>query len=104
MFRFLRRNSPNVEASSLPSAFVYTVHKAGSMFLHELCAEVAPKLGLIPVSLNDPAFSKRIDPKNWGGFIESFAESRACFGPIRLTPGSGVRKEGMDNGEERQRK
>lgn len=66
----------------MKSVLIYTVHKAASMFLHRLTAEIAAELGISYYSINGDQHFDAIKSESWKGFIED--ENRAgCFGPIR---------------------
>lgn len=65
---------------------VYTVHKAGSMFIHRLTADVSARLDLDYHSINGPLY-ETIKMQTWKGYIDGIAVP-SCFGPIRS--GSGI--------------
>ena len=64
---------------------IYTVHKAGSMFLHGLTIDATQELGIVYNSPN-PVGSKRdydeVRKLTWKGYIEDPTRN-GCFGPIR---------------------
>jgi hypothetical protein len=66
----------------MKSVLVYTVHKAASMFLHRLTAEVAGELDITYYSINYERDSEAIRKLSWKGFLES-GNRTGCFGPIR---------------------
>lgn len=61
---------------------VYTVHKAGSMFLHDICGELAAHLELGHSSLNYPEQLESIRQQSWRTHIE-LNPLNHVFGPIR---------------------
>jgi hypothetical protein len=66
----------------MKSVLIYTVHKAASMFLHQLTAEVAEEPGIRYYSINNDRHFDAIKSESWKRFIEN--ENRTgCFGPIR---------------------
>lgn len=67
----------------MTKVLIYTVHKAASMFLHALAADVAEQLRLTHHSVNDERLYEPIVSASWAKYIEA-APDRSCFGPIRL--------------------
>ncbi len=61
---------------------IYTVHKAGSSFLHQLTSEIAKRMELPYYSINDPQFFDDIKRKSWRAFILEGGK-HGVFGPIR---------------------
>lgn len=61
---------------------VYTVHKAGSMFLHQLTGELCALAGLRHCSINLPELREKIRDRSWKGVIEA-DDGKTLFGPIR---------------------
>lgn len=66
----------------MKSVLIYTVHKAASMFLHRLTAEVAQEFGIPYYSINNDRDFETIKTASWKGFIEGGGRT-GCFGPIR---------------------
>jgi hypothetical protein len=61
---------------------IYTVHKAGSMFIHRLTKNITEELGINYISINDVEYEDAIPTRSWNAFIEDVSLS-GCFGPIR---------------------
>jgi sulfotransferase family protein len=61
---------------------IYTVHKAGSMFLHKLTNNIAKELYIDYYSINDNKIHDEIEVYSWNAFIENNLLT-GCFGPIR---------------------
>lgn len=64
------------------SVLIYTVHKAGSMFLHKLTIDVAREFGICYYSINNDRYYDEIKQSSWSTFIEDKLK-QGCFGPIR---------------------
>jgi len=61
---------------------IYTVHKAASMFLHELGTDLERQLQLVFYSINNKDYHDQIKNLSWKSFIET-TKGPCCFGPIR---------------------
>lgn len=61
---------------------IYTTHKAASMFLHELTAEVSGGIKVDYYSVNYDQHYNSIKELSWKKFIE-IQPAPGCFGPIR---------------------
>lgn len=61
---------------------IYTVHKAGSMFLHRITAEAAEAFGLDYYSINKECHYDLIQSNSWNSLTEDDSKT-GCFGPIR---------------------
>ncbi|HEB87777.1 MAG TPA: hypothetical protein ENI68_12305 [Gammaproteobacteria bacterium] len=66
----------------MKSVLIYTVHKAASMFLHKLGADMGKRLELDTYSINNKKYYDQIKNSSWKLFIES-TTGPSCFGPIR---------------------
>ena len=64
------------------SVLIYTVHKAASMFLHRLTADVAREFGITYHSINFDRDHEAIKRGSWKNFLECGGRT-GCFGPIR---------------------
>lgn len=69
----------------MKSILIYTVHKAASMFLHQISADVSKEYGITHYSPNakeDNNYYDEIRRVTWKAFIED-PSRQGCFGPIR---------------------
>jgi hypothetical protein len=66
--------------------FVYTVHKAGSMFLHRLLKDMARYFVLPHHSMNDERTRALIKETSWCEYFEAH-RGAGIFGPIRVNEG-----------------
>lgn len=71
-----------LEGTNMKSVLIYTVHKAASMFLHKLGADIGKQLELDAYSINDKKYYDQIKNSSWKSFVESTTKP-SCFGPIR---------------------
>src|SRR5207244_1685573 len=78
-----RRHGSELMETAESRVLVYTLAKAGSMFLHELTAEISRRLSVPYYSINDPKLQPEIQRSSWKRFIEE-REGPAYFGPIRV--------------------
>ena len=60
---------------------IYTVHKAASVFLHQVASEVSQELCIDHHSVNSPLYDTIME-RSWKGLIEDDTKT-GCFGPIR---------------------
>lgn len=67
----------------MKKVLVYTLHKAASMFIHKLNAEIATFLGVNSCSINGDHFADEIRRNSWKTVIATHDEC-AVFGPIRM--------------------
>jgi len=67
----------------LDKILVYTIHKAGSMFLHKITSEASEAFGLDYYSINKECHYDLIKQNGWNCLIED-ASKTGCFGPIRV--------------------
>jgi len=67
---------------AVKNVLIYTVHKAASMFLHKLGADLATRMEFEFYSINDKNYYDEIKNSSWKSFIES-TSGASCFGPIR---------------------
>ena len=66
----------------MKSVLIYTVHKAGSMFLHRLTNNLSKHVGFKYYSINNDEYFDQIKSSSWKKFIEN-SPTNSCFGPIR---------------------
>jgi sulfotransferase family protein len=66
----------------MKKVLIYSVHKAGTMFLHYLTNRIAQELGINYVSISDDRYHDEIQVRSWNVFIEDDSRT-GCFGPIR---------------------
>ncbi len=66
----------------MKKVLIYTVHKAASMFLHQLASAVSKELGIHHYSINNDHDYDAIMQQSWKNIIEDDANI-GCFGPIR---------------------
>lgn len=65
------------------SVLIFTVHKAASMFLHQLTNDLSNHIGFDYYSINKDEFHDQIKSLSWKKFIEENPNKKSCFGPIR---------------------
>ena len=66
----------------MKSTLIYTVHKAASMFLHQLTTDVSSEFSISYYSINNDRYFDEIKQVSWKTFIEDRSR-QGCFGPIR---------------------
>lgn len=66
----------------MKKVIIYTVHKAGSMFIHRLTKQIAKELKIDYISITDKKYRDVIPIRSWNVFIEDDSLT-GCFGPIR---------------------
>ena len=71
----------------MKNILIYTVHKAASMFLHQLTIDAAHEFGIDYYSINNSRYFDEIKQSSWKIFIENKLKEnqsqQSCFGPIR---------------------
>jgi hypothetical protein len=65
----------------MKNLLLYTIHKSGSMFLHQLLGEIAKAYRLEHFSMNYPSMAEDIKAQSWVSCIQ---QHQGIFGPIRI--------------------
>lgn len=81
----------------MKSILIYTVHKAASMFLHQISEDVSREFGIIHYSPNasgEASVHDEIRRVSWKRFIEDPARE-GCFGPIRAGTADPIIPDGL---------
>lgn len=65
------------------SVLIFTVHKAASMFLHQLTNDLSRIIRFDYYSINKDKYHDQIKSLSWKKFIEEKTNKKGCFGPIR---------------------